>query len=216
MTALLDAAAVVWLLKLEGQGLRVLGEIRRSLPPLSLPVFAWKTTQALSSGALARGLSGLAEPHSAAKSAAAFTGDKFDPNQELIGHSTAKIVAAFLSGILVPGSIPRPLLNYRAGALMRFVNVFAGIFVALAGLLIRSVMRDLPVAGSLMLIAANMINWHDATIARHTVRGDCAALLTTFIGALVFPLDQTIFIGVGISIILFLHKVRKPRLAELV
>ncbi len=219
LTALLAAAAVVWLFKLEGRGLRLVGEIPSSLPPLSLPVFDWKTMQALSSGALALGLIGLAESYSAAKSVAAFTGDKVDPDQELIGQGAAKIVTAFLSGMPVSGSITRTLLNYRAGALTRFANVFAGIFVALAGLLISPVMRYLPVAalaGILMLIATTMVNWREAKIAWHTTRGDRAALLTTFIGALVFPLDQAIFIGVGISIILFLRKVRKPRLTELV
>jgi SulP family sulfate permease len=70
-------------------------------------------------------------------------------------------------------------------------------------------------AGIIMVIALQMINWKQIRITLKTTRSDAAVMLATFASTLLFHLDTAIFIGVGLSLILFLRKAVHPRLIEL-
>jgi SulP family sulfate permease len=47
-----------------------------------------------------------------------------------------------------------------------------------------------------------------------TTKSDAAVFLITFGGGMIFPLDTAIYIGVGVSIMLFLKKVARPEMVE--
>jgi SulP family sulfate permease len=218
LLSILAAAAVVWLFKLDQQGVRVVGDLPVSLPPFSLPSFDTKVWYVLAPGALAVALIGVAESISSAKSVASFSGDRIDVDRELIGQGLAKIGVAFFSGIPVSGSLTRTVLSYRVGALTRFANIASGIFLALIMLVFAPLARYIPVAalaGMLVLIAVNMVNWEHARIALRATRADALAMLAVFAAALVYPLDLAIYIGVGVSVVLFLRGAQMPRLIEL-
>jgi SulP family sulfate permease len=158
------------------------------------------------------------ESISSAKSVASFSGDPIDADRELAGQGLAKMGAAFFSGIPVSGSLTRSALSYRAGAVTRFANVASGILLAIIMLVFTPIVRYIPVAalaGMLILIAANMVNWEHARIALRVTRADAFAMFATFAAALVYPLDLAIYIGVGVSLVLFLRRVQMPRLIEL-
>ena len=53
-----------------------------------------------------------------------------------------------------------------------------------------------------------------ARIAMRATRSDALAMLDTFAEALIYPLGKVVFIGVGISLILFLRKVQTPILSS--
>jgi SulP family sulfate permease len=219
LMAILAAAAAVAFWDLEQKGVRVVGEISGTLPPLSLPAFDFALLQALSPGALALALIGLAEAVSIAKSVAASTGDRLDADREFIGQGLANLSASFFSGMPVAGSLSRTVLSYRTGAATKLANISSGIFLAVIVLIFSPLVRHIPVAalaGILMIVAANMVNWHHAKIALRATRADALAMLATFAGALVFPLDEAVYIGVGVSLILFLRQVQTPRLSELI
>jgi SulP family sulfate permease len=219
LLAILAAAAIVAILQLEEKGVQVVGAIPASLPPLSLPLFDLNLLRTLAPGALALMLIGVAEAVSAAKSVAAFSGDQIDADRELIGQGLAKISAAFFSGMPVSGSLTRSMLSFRSGAVTKLANIFSGIFLAVIVLIFSPLVRYIPVAalaGMLVMIAVNMVNWQHAKIALRATRADAAAMFATFVAALIYPLDIAIYIGVGVSLILFLRKVQTPRLSELI
>ncbi|MDZ7267514.1 MAG: SulP family inorganic anion transporter [candidate division KSB1 bacterium] len=219
LLAILAAAAVVAILKLEEKGVRVVGTIPASLPPVSLPLLDLNLLPTLAHGALALMLIGVAEAVSAAKAVAAFSGDQIDADRELIGQGLAKISVAFCSGMPVSGSLTRSMLSFRSGAVTKLANISAGIFLAVIVLIFSPLVRYIPVAalaGMLVMIAVNMVNWQHAKIAIRATRADAAAMFATFAAALIYPLDIAIYIGVGVSLILFLRKVQTPRLSELI
>ena len=162
---------------------------------------------------------GLAESISAGKSVASFSGDRINADREFIGQGLAKIAVAFTSGLPVSGSPTRSLLNYRSGAVTKFSNIVASLFLATIVLIFTPFVKYIPVAalaGMLITIAANMVNWEHAKVALRATRADAAAMIATFVAALVFPLDTAIYIGVGVSLVLFLRRIQNPRLTELV
>lgn len=216
--AIFAAAAIVAILDLDVKGVKIVGEIRGSLPPLSMPAWSWNMIQNLTPGAIAVALIGLAESVSASKTVASFSGDRLNADREFIGQGLAKIVAAFFSGIPVSGSLNRTVFCYRVGAATKFTNIFAGILTAAIVLFFSPAARYIPLAslaGIMMITAGTMADMDYIRLAWRSTRSDAAAMIITFATALVFPLDTAIYLGVAVSIALFLRRVRTPHLIEL-
>ncbi len=218
LIAILIAAGFVWAFGLDERGVSVIGDISSSLLPVSLPVLNMKLMESLAPGALALGLIGLTEATSAARAVASESGDRLDVDREFVGQGLTKMVASFFSAIPVSGSLTRTQICYLSGAQTKMANIFAGIFLAGIVFFFRPFVRYIPLAslaGVVMIIAASMVNWRHVVFAIRATRSDAAAMFATFVAALIFKLDTAIFIGVGISLILFLRKVQMPRLTEL-
>ncbi len=218
LIAILCAAVVVMVLDLQEIGVKVVGEIAGSLPPLSMPYFNLEFLQILTPGAIAIALIGFAESTSAAKTVAAFTNDKLDMDQEFKGQGIAKIACSFFSGIPVSGSLTRTQLCFKAGAETHLANIMAGGLLAVVVLFFSPLVKYIPLsglAGIVLLIAASMIDWNYIKLAVRSSRPDTIAMGATFLGAVMFPLDTAIYLGVGISLALFLRRVQTPRLVEL-
>jgi SulP family sulfate permease len=218
LLSLIVAAIAVAFFDLDKQGVKIVGEIPTTLPPISMPLFDWELIRTLSPGAVAVALIGFAEATSSAKVVASFGGYNFSNDRELVGQGLAKIATAFFSGIPVSGSPSRTLLNYRAGAATRYANVFSAIFVTVIVLFFGGIAGYIPMAGLagiVVLIAATMVDIPYIKLAIHSTTADTLALIATFAAALFFPLDFAIYIGVGVSLVLFLRKVRRPRIIEM-
>ena len=219
LLAILGAAGAVAFLGLHETGVRVVGNIPASLPPLSMPTFSWDLIQTLAPGAIALSLIGLAEAYAGAKSVASFSGDRIDTNREFVGQGLAKIVVAFFSGIPVSGSLTRSALMYQAGAASKKAHVFAGVLLAGLVVALGPVTRYIPVAslaGILLIIAVKMVRWEHVKLALTATRSDALAFLATFASALLLPLADAIYVGVGVSLALFVRRMRVPRVVELV
>lgn len=219
LIAILVTAGLVVAFGLQTKGIAVVGEIPKSLPSFSLPVFNPALMKALAPGALAIALIGVAESITIGKSIASRVDERIDPDRELIGQGIAKIGASFFSGMPVSGSFTRTTLNYRIGSATRFANIYSAVILSLTILVFGRFVQYIPVAalaGILIFTCANIVNWQHARLALRTTRSDALAMLGTFAGALIYPLDKAVFIGVGISLILFLRKVQVPRFSELI
>ena len=219
LLAILGAAGAVAFFGLDEAGVRVVGKIPGSLPPLSMPAFSWDLVQTLAPGAIALSLIGLAEAFASAKSVASFSGDRIDTNREFIGQGVAKIVVAFFSGIPVSGSLTRSALMYQAGAVSKKAHVFSGVLLAGLVFALGPITQYIPVAslaGILLIIAARMIRWEHVKLALTATRSDALAFVATFASALLLPLADAIYVGVGVSLALFVRRARVPRVVELV
>ncbi len=218
LLALLSAAGLVALFGLINKGIVVVGNIPATLPPLSVPSLDLTTINLLAVSALALTLISISETIASAKSIGSLAGDKIDANQELVGQGLAKIAVAFFSGMPVSGSFTRTALNFRAGAQTRFAAVFSGILLFIIVVIFSPIAQYIPVAalaGVIMVLATNMVNWEQVVITLKTTKSDAVVMLATFTATLLFSLDTAIYIGVGLSLVLFLRKAGHPRLIEL-
>jgi SulP family sulfate permease len=218
LIAILAAALMVSIFGLDARGVRIVGDISGTLPTFSLPVLNLDVVRTLTPGAIAIALIGFAESTSAAKTVASFVGDKLHLDRDFIGQGLAKIFSSFLSGIPVSGSLTRTVLCYRAGAATKFANVFAGILFLLIVLFFSPIVKYIPLAGLagiVMIIAANMIDWQYVKLAFRSTNSDALAMIATFVSALMLPLDTAIYIGVGLSLALFLRMASTPNIIEL-
>lgn len=207
-------------LGLEERGLRVVSDlspIPAGLPPLTLP--SLELTLELAPFALACAMLSLVESNAVARSIAARTGQHLDTNREFLGQGLANLAAAFSGGYPVSGSLSRSALNEQAGAKTRLSGMLTGfmmiaVLLAFAGLLDHTPIACL--AGLLLIVAWDLVDLPRIRTTFKTSWGDGLAFLATMIGTWVMDLDKAIYLGVGLSLILFLRKARLLTISELV
>jgi SulP family sulfate permease len=192
-----------------------LAPVPASLPPLTLPTLI---DPSIALVALAATVLSLVESSSLARSIADRTGDRLDISVEFAGQGLSNIAAAFTGGYPVSGSLSRSALNHSAGAQSRLGGVLGGVFVALAVLLAGPLIERVPIAalaGLLMVVAYRLVNVPRIRQTFRAGRADTLAFLGTLAGTWVLRLDHAIYLGVTISIILFLRRARLLVVREL-
>jgi SulP family sulfate permease len=153
------------------------------------------------------------------KSLASRTGDRLDVNQDMLSVGMANLAAGLLAGMPASGSLTRSALNYDSGARTRFASIFCGILCVIGVFLLAAfpLVQHIPkacLAGLVIAVASSLVSPRVIRICLRSTIDDAAVLLVTFIAALFAPLHAAIFIGVGLSITLFLRKASRPFLIE--
>jgi len=108
--------AAVWLFGLSDKGVKIVGEVPQSLPPLTLPSFSPDLLGQLLLPAFLISIIGFVESISVAQTLAAKKRQRIDPDQELIGLGAANIGASLTGGFPVTGGFSRSVVNFDAGA----------------------------------------------------------------------------------------------------
>jgi SulP family sulfate permease len=127
------------------------------------------------------------------------TGTKHDSNKELRGQGIANIASAIFGGLPVTGAIARTATNIRNGGKTRLVGIIHAIILLAIVLLLGPVFSLIPlavIAGILMFVAFNMIEWNIVFETLKMPLSDVAVMAVTF-GLTVF-VDLTLAIEVGI------------------
>ena len=198
---------------LEHTGVGSIGALRIGFPPLSSPDFDWQTIQTLAPIAMAVALLALTEAVSIARSMALNTGQRIDGNQEFIGQGLSNIVGAFFSGYASSGSFNRSGLNVQAGAQTPLAAIFSAVFLLFIMLFLAPLAQYLPVAamaGILFVVAWGLIDFHHIGEILRVSRSESAVLAATWIATLTVQLEFAIYIGVGLSLLLYLKRTSQP------
>jgi sulfate permease, SulP family len=205
---------------LEAYGLAVLGDlapIPLGFPPVGLPPLdAW---MALLPAAIACTVLSLVESSAVARSIASRSGQRIEPSTEFFGQGLANVAAGLFGGYPVSGSLTRSELNARTGAKSRLAGVLTGVFMLAIVLFFAPLLEHVPVAslaGLLLVVAYDLIDPARIRRTLHTSKADATALLATMIGTWTLSLDTAIYLGVGISLVLFLRKAKLLVVRELV
>jgi len=151
------------------------------------------------------------------KTLASQSGDRPRMNQDMLGVGVANIAVAFLGGMPASGSMTRSALNFASGAVSRLSSIFNGFLCVAGALLLGRYMDAVPkccLAVLVIGIAGSLINPRQIRIALRATRSDAAVVISTFLAALLMPLHVAIFLGVGISVMLYLRKASRPYLTE--
>ncbi|MFW6115826.1 MAG: SulP family inorganic anion transporter [Chloroflexota bacterium] len=209
------AAGAVWLLGLDARGVQVVGELPRSLPPLTgLSLFDVELAGTLLTGALAVAAIGLLETMSVARSISSQTGQRIDSNQEFVGQGLANIACGLFSGYVCSGSLSRSALNHRAGATTQLASVFAGLFVLVAALVLAPLAAYLPLpalAAALILIGWNLIDRDEIVRICEAGNSDRGIMALTIGATLLIPLQFAVLLGIGVSVMRYLRETSRPR-----
>ncbi|KPJ93260.1 MAG: sulfate permease [Gammaproteobacteria bacterium SG8_11] len=198
--------------------IKLVGEIPAHLPPLSHPVFSFETIKALAPEAFAVALLGLIEAVSISRAVATKSNQRINANQEFIGQGMSNIFGSFFSSYAGSGSFTRSGINYEAGAKTPLSAIFAAFSLMLIVLLIAPLTAYLPVAamgGVILLVAYNLIDFHHIKHTLSFSKSESSILITTFLATLFLELEFAIYLGVLLSLIIFLAKTTTPEIPTL-
>lgn len=198
----------------------VVGRIPSGLPSIKTPGFDLSTAFSLFPMAMIISLLGFMEAISIAKAMAARTGQRLDPNQELIGQGLANIIGSFGQSYAVSGSFSRSAVNLQAGAVTGLSNVFSSIVVVVVLLFVTPLLYHLPqsvLAAIIMMAVVGLVNVKTFVHAWRAQKYDGAISVITFVMTLMFAphLDRGIMIGIFLSLVLYLLRSMKPAIAML-
>ena len=213
LIAMIIGSLLAALFDAEMHGIKLVGSLPRSLPPLSMPDFSMAGLRLMAPGALAVAMLGLVEAVSIARSVATLSHQRINGNQEFIGQGLSNVVGSFFSCYASSGSFTRTGLNFRAGAKTPLSAIFAALSLALILVLVAPLAAYLPIpamAGILLLVAYNLIDFHHIKIILKTSRSDAAVLITTFLATLFVQLEFAIYVGVLLSLVLYLNRTAHP------
>ncbi len=159
-----------------------------------------------------------------AKSLASRTGERVDVNQDMFSVGMANIATSFGGGMPASASLTRSALNFEAGAATRFSSLMAGGFTLAAAILIAWIgiwgvplidfIPRAALAALVIGIALTLFNKRHIRICLKSTSDDQRVLIITFLSTLLAPLDVAIFIGVAVSVALFLRRASHPTLVE--
>lgn len=211
----LDPQAVI----MRGGG-SVVGEVPKGLPSFTIPRLDLKVVLHLLPIAAIISLLGFMEAISIAKAMAAKTGQRLDPNQELIGQGLANILGAAGKSFPVSGSFSRSAVNLQAGAVTGLSSVFTSVTVGVVLLFFTPLLHYLPqsvLAAVIMMAVIGLLNVSGFIHAWKAQWYDGVFSVTTFVCTLLTAphLDKGIMIGVLLSLGMFLYKSMRPRVTTL-
>ena len=201
----------------QNSDVRFLTAVNVSDWPFQAPKFSWDAIQTLASTAVAIALLCIIEGISIGKSLAAKTGSRLDSNQAMFSIGMANIGCAFFSGMPASGSLTRSTLCIKSGAQSVVSSFISGLIIVIAALLLGSYVQFIPqcaLAVLVITIGISLIDRHAIKIVNLTTKSDASVFAATFVSGLFIPLDSAIYVGVGISIVLFLKKVAQPEMIE--
>src|SRR5664279_4998633 len=223
------AASVVF--GLEARGVEIVGEIESGLPTVGVPdvggIAGYLDLAGPAAGVL---IVGFTEGLAAAKTYAAKAGYQIAPNRELVGLGAANLGAGLCSGMVVNGSLSKTAVNGAAGARSQVSGLVVAALTLITLLFLTGLFEQLPEATLSAVVIAAVIAlvdfpalrrlyrvWTDrlGSIYGFAARPDFAAAIAAMLGVLVFDTLPGLIIGIGVSMLLLLHRVARPNVAGL-
>ena len=200
------------------QTIETVGVMPAYLPPLSMPDFSLNTLKSLAPEAFAIALLGLIEASSIGRSIATKSNQKIDPSQEFIGQGTSNIVASFFSSYASSGSFTRTGVNYEAGARTPLSAILAALVLMLIVFLVAPLIAYLPfaaMASVILVVSYNLIDFKHIKKTFSYSRSESVIFTATFLATLLLELEFAIYLGVLLSLMLFIAKTSTPEIHTL-
>jgi len=219
LVALVVVSVVAAVAHLDVELVSDIAAVPRSLPPFSPPDLS--AVPDLAAGALAIALVALAQSAGIGAAVPNPDGSRPDASRDFTAQGLANIGGAVFSALPTGGSLSRTGVATSAGARTRWSGIFAGVWLAVVVLAVGPVAGSIPMAviGGLLLVIGGELVWgrrRDIALVVRTSWLSTAAMVVTFLATTALPLQDAIFLGAGLSILLYAVEVsRRGRIIRL-
>ncbi|MFZ9126433.1 MAG: SulP family inorganic anion transporter [Steroidobacteraceae bacterium] len=214
--AVAASTAAVVAFDLDAAGVRVVGAVPQSLPPLGLPGFDAELWQSLLIPALLISTIGFVESVSVAQTLAAKRRQRIQPDQELIGLGAANLASAASGAYPVTGGFARSVVNFDAGAETPAAGAFTAVGISLAALFLTPFLARLPVAtlaATIIVAVLTLVDLKTPVRVWRYSRADFSAMAATILLTLTISVEAGVTAGVVLSLALFLWRASRPHVA---
>jgi SulP family sulfate permease len=186
------------------------GDIPSGFPAPAIPSFEPALIATLFRPALTVALLGAIESLMSAVVADRMSGDRHNPNVELMAQGVANIASPVFGGLPATGAIARTATNIRSGARTPVAGILHALTLLIVLLAAAPLARYIPLpvlAAILLTVSYNMGEWHEIPKLLRLTKTDITVWLVTF-GLTVFA-DLTLAVEVGmiLAALLYIHRV---------
>src|ERR1700722_7633273 len=211
IVVLILATCAVYFFKLpvETIGTRF-GGIPGGLPHLQIPRFRVDLIHGLLGPAFTVAMLGAIESLMSAVVSDRMSGDRHNPNVELIGQGIANFFAPMFGGLPPPGPISRPPTNIRAGAqtpVAGMIHALTLLCVLLFAAPLASYIPMAALAGILMIVSYDMGEWREIPQLLRLTKTEISVWLVTFALTVFADLTVAVEAGMILAALLFISRV---------
>jgi sulfate permease, SulP family len=186
------------------------GGIPSGLPAFAVPQFSADMFWPLLSPALTVALLGAIESLMSAVVADRMSGDKHNPNVELVAQGVANIVTPFFGGLPATGAIARTATNIRSGAKTPVAGMIHAVTLLAVLLFAAPLAQYIPLsvlAAILMVVAYNMGEWREIPKLLKLSWTTISVWLITFALTVFADLTIAVEFGIILAALLFIREV---------
>jgi SulP family sulfate permease len=207
VVAVVAGSALAAVFEAVGWEVEIIGDIvdvPRALPFITAPVL--RDIPALIVPAASLAFVGLVQGAGVSAGFPNEDGTPSDTSQDFIGQGAGNILSGLFQGIPVGGSMSASSLAVSAGARSRAALLIGGGVMAAIILLLADVVRYVAMpslAGLLIVIGYSTIKPARVLSVARTGRVPLTVMSITLLLTMVIPLQYSVLVGVGISVILF-------------
>jgi SulP family sulfate permease len=203
------AAVIVFGLPVDTIGSRF-GGIPSGLPHLEIPRFRSDLIHGLLGPALTVAMLGAIESLMSAVVADRMSGDRHNPNVELVGQGVANMISPLFGGLPATGAIARTATNIRAGAQTPVAGIIHSLTLLCIILFAAPLVRFVPLAvlaGILMVVSYNMGEWREIPQLLKLTKTDISVWMVTFALTVFADLTVAVEAGMILAALLFISRV---------
>jgi SulP family sulfate permease len=190
-------------------GVPKIGEIPTGLPQVTVPEMTLADLHIVLRYALILAFLGAIDSLLTSLIADSVTRTRHDSNRELVGQGIGNIAAGLFGGIAGAGATMRTLVNIRAGATSRLAGAIHALVLLAVVLGFGTVASHVPfavLAGILLKVGYDIVDWQCLKRLRHSPRGDLVVMFVT-LGATVFiDLMTAVAVGVVMAALIFVAR----------
>jgi SulP family sulfate permease len=186
------------------------GPVQSGLPPFEIPPFKPSLMLALLSPAVTVAMLGAIESLRSAVVADRMSGDRHNPNVELVGQGVANILSPMFGGLPATGAIARTATNVRSGArtpVAGMIHAITLLAVLLAGAPLAGHAPLAVLAAILFVVAYNMGEWHEIPAVLRQTKTDASVWAVTFALTVFADLTVAVEVGMILAALLYIRRV---------
>src|ERR1700730_15981113 len=205
------AAVVAFKLPVETIGTRS-GGIPSGFPRLNVPHFRLDLLRPLISPAITVAMLGAIESLMSAVVSDRMSGDKHNPNVELVGQGVANILSPLFGGLPATGAIARTATNIRSGARTPVAGMIHALTLLAIVVFAAPLARFIPLsvlAAILLVVAYNMGEWKEIPELLKLSRLEIGTWLVTFLLTVFADLTVAVEAGMILAALVFIRKVTR-------
>lgn len=138
------------------------------------------------------------------------TGNKTNPNKELIGQGITNMIVPFFGGIPATAAIARTVVNIKSGGTSKLSSIVHSLFILVSITFLAKYLSYLPMASLsalLLMVAWNMSEVkHFVNIIKIAQKDDVYVLLTCFFLTVIIDMQIAVAVGIGLASVLFIKR----------
>jgi SulP family sulfate permease len=211
VVGLIGGTAIVWLGRLPVDTVASrFGGVPSGLPVIHVPAFEPSLMLTLLAPALTVAMLGAIESLMSAVVADRMSGDRHNPNVELVAQGVANIVSPMFGGLPATGAIARTATNIRSGArtpVSGMIHALTLLGVLLAGAQLAGHIPMAVLAAILFIVAANMGEWHEIPVLLRQTWTDISVWIVTFALTVFADLTVAVEVGMILAALLYIRRV---------